>query len=77
MKHHIPNLDLIRAAAIIMVVVYHTVQWLPSKPEWVLLLSEPGKYGVNLFFALSGFLVEVSTFRKWASVDMWIITGSS
>ena len=29
----IPNLDLVRAVAILMVVAYHVVQWLPVKPS--------------------------------------------
>ena len=68
----IPDLDLIRATAILMVVGYHVVQWLPAKPKWLLLLTNPGQYGVNLFFALSGFLVGSLYFRermKYGNVD--------
>jgi peptidoglycan/LPS O-acetylase OafA/YrhL len=53
----IPNLDLIRAIAIVMVLIYHTVQRIPIKPDIVSFLSQPGQYGVELFFVLSGFLV--------------------
>lgn len=68
----IPNLDLIRAAAIVMVLFYHTVQWLPAKPQVISFLSQPGQYGVELFFALSGFLVGGLYFNEFlarSSVD--------
>jgi peptidoglycan/LPS O-acetylase OafA/YrhL len=48
---------MIRAIAIIMVLLFHTIQWLPEKPDLLWILAKPGKYGVDLFFALSGFLV--------------------
>jgi peptidoglycan/LPS O-acetylase OafA/YrhL len=60
----IANLDLLRATAILMVVAYHVVQWLPIKPKWLIYLANPGQYGVNLFFALSGFLVGSLYFRE-------------
>jgi len=68
----IPDLDLIGATAILMVVGYHVVQWLPAKPQWLLMVTNPGQYGVNLFFALSGFLVGSLYFRermKYGNVD--------
>jgi peptidoglycan/LPS O-acetylase OafA/YrhL len=65
----IPNLDLVRAVAILMVVAYHVVQWLPVKPKWLVFLSTPGQYGVNLFFALSGFLVGSLYFREKQNFD--------
>lgn len=56
-KKHIANLDLIRAIAILMVLFYHIVQWIPNQPKWLISLTDPGEYGVQLFFVLSGFLV--------------------
>ena len=64
MDKRIANLDLLRATAILMVLAYHVVQWLPMKPKWLVFLSQPGQYGVNLFFALSGFLVGGLYFRE-------------
>ena len=64
MDKRIANLDLLRTTAILMVVAYHVVQWLPMKPKWLVFLSQPGQYGVNLFFALSGFLVGGLYFRE-------------
>jgi peptidoglycan/LPS O-acetylase OafA/YrhL len=57
MKKNISNLDLIRVIAIVMVLVYHCVLWLPEKNNFIWLISRSGKYGVDLFFALSGFLI--------------------
>jgi peptidoglycan/LPS O-acetylase OafA/YrhL len=53
----VSNLDLVRAAAIVMVLFFHTVEWLPVHPAFIDFLVEPGKFGVDLFFVLSGLLV--------------------
>jgi peptidoglycan/LPS O-acetylase OafA/YrhL len=63
----IPNLDLIRGTAIAMVLVFHSVQFLPSKPGLIWALSKPGHYGVELFFVLSGYLIGILYFRELAS----------
>ena len=60
----IPNLDLVRAVAILMVVAYHVVQWLPVKPKWLVFLSTPRHYGVNLFW----FSISSSNLRSCAFV---------
>lgn len=50
-------LDLIRTIAIVMVVFSHTIQMLPSVYPWIKEFAEFGKYGVDIFFVLSGFLI--------------------
>ena len=64
MKRHIANLDLIRAIAILMVMFYHIVQWIPNQPRFMIFITDPGEYGVQLFFVLSGFLVGGLYFRE-------------
>jgi len=51
------NLDLTRACAILMVVIYHTIQMLPQKNSVLWQFVQAGRYGVDLFFVLSGFLI--------------------
>jgi peptidoglycan/LPS O-acetylase OafA/YrhL len=54
----IANLDLIRAAAIVAVVIYHTVQMM-DRDGFIAIAkyTHVGQYGVDLFFVLSGFLI--------------------
>ena len=56
MNHHpdrMPGLDLLRAIAIVWVMLYHVSSYGPRLPAWV----EFGWMGVDLFFVLSGFLI--------------------
>jgi peptidoglycan/LPS O-acetylase OafA/YrhL len=58
-----PELDVIRGIAILMVMVYHGFYWrveLSRFPRWEKILMTSawsGRLGVNLFFVLSGFLI--------------------
>lgn len=57
MQRRDPNLDLLRASAILMVIIHHlAVVWdLPVK--FLRSLTDLGGYGVDLFFVLSGWLI--------------------
>lgn len=61
LTHHLPALDGIRGLAVLWVIAHNTTDLLgapPSGPYHLLaLLANPGWVGVQLFFALSGFLV--------------------
>ena len=60
----LPGLDLIRAAAISWVLIYHgSLLGLTSKDDW---LVANGWMGVDLFFVLSGFLIAGQLLRPWA-----------
>ena len=52
-----PNLDLLRATAIGLVIVYHVVQMWPTPLNTLRKYTALGAYGVDLFFVLSGWLV--------------------
>ena len=52
-----PNLDLLRALAIVMVIVFHlSVMW-PVRRDFVSRWGSLGEHGVTLFFVLSGWLI--------------------
>ncbi|MEB3202753.1 MAG: acyltransferase [Synechococcus sp.] len=53
----IPNLDLARAFAILVVVCGHAGNWVEQIPDKIRFILYAGQYGVELFYALSGYLV--------------------
>lgn len=53
----IENLDLLRAFAILIVVYFHSVQMIFGEFIIDKALFNLGKFGVNVFFVLSGFLI--------------------
>jgi peptidoglycan/LPS O-acetylase OafA/YrhL len=60
-RGHIANLDILRGCAILLVLLYHSFV-LPFHPQlpiadWTASLARFGRYGVHLFFVLSGFLI--------------------
>ena len=66
------NLDLLRATAIVLVLVYHVVGMWPVEQPVVQRIAVLGKHGVDLFFVLSGFLIGGLYFRElrqWGRVD--------
>ena len=65
--HRNRNLDLIRAVAISMVLVFHGVQMSPTPMPWLTPITAYGAYGVDLFFVLSGWLIGGLYWRERAS----------
>ena len=51
------NLDLLRATAILSVVIFHTLQFVDQYNPIVAKYIHLGSYGVDLFFVLSGYLI--------------------
>jgi peptidoglycan/LPS O-acetylase OafA/YrhL len=56
-RERFPALDLLRALAVLLVLLYHGAHYLPEAPSALRLVLETGWNGVYLFFVLSGFLV--------------------
>lgn len=61
-RAHMPELDSVRGIAILLVVLFHGMappvhRELCPSGRWLLILSQYGWVGVNLFFVLSGFLI--------------------
>jgi peptidoglycan/LPS O-acetylase OafA/YrhL len=61
------GLDLLRALAIIMVLLYHYRMF--GHPEWVDDYARFGWTGVDLFFVLSGFLISKQLFQQIKSAN--------
>jgi peptidoglycan/LPS O-acetylase OafA/YrhL len=72
------NLDLLRAAAIFLVLIHHSIQMSPITTPAIARFAFYGQHGVDLFFVLSGWLIgrlywnecehfgRVELFRFWA-----------
>lgn len=63
----IPNLNLIRAFAILTIVFSHASNWTPNLPSSISYIIYSGQVGVELFFALSGYLIGSSLLKEYAS----------
>lgn len=63
----IPNLNLIRAFAILTIVFSHASNWTPNLPPSISYIIYSGQVGVELFFALSGYLIGSSLLKEYAS----------
>ena len=66
MRNRDANLDLLRATAIIMVLVYHVTQRWPVPLPRLYSITRYGEYGVDLFFVLSGWLIGGLLWREQA-----------
>lgn len=64
LKQRIPNLDLVRAFAIILVIYYHVTQMLVGDLFTNRTLFYFGHHGVTIFFVLSGFLIGGIYYKK-------------
>ncbi len=62
-KEKLVGLDFLRALAITMVLFFHILVLFPH-PEWLASVAKFGWIGVDLFFALSGFLIASQLFVK-------------
>lgn len=66
------NIQILRAVAAVMVVLFHVVLWLPQPSGAAPLIHQIfhswGKSGVDLFFVISGFVIMLSQARKPRSV---------
>jgi peptidoglycan/LPS O-acetylase OafA/YrhL len=59
-----PNLDLLRAIAILLVLIFHTTGDLAAAGPATKYVTEIGAFGVDLFFVLSGWLIGGLWFRE-------------
>ena len=60
-----PNLDLLRAIAIAIVVLFHIGARWPFPRPWLVAATAFGERGVDLFFVLSGWLIGGLLWREW------------
>ena len=63
LKNNLFGLDFLRSLAIILVLLFHNVVLFPH-PEWINRVGKFGWIGVDLFFALSGFLIASKLFEQ-------------
>ncbi len=75
---HMPSLDSIRGAAILLVLMFHgfgSYAWTPMLgPFWGSLAARvvaSGRFGVNVFFVLSGFLITTLLFKARERPDFY------
>jgi peptidoglycan/LPS O-acetylase OafA/YrhL len=61
------SIDLLRGLSILLVILQHLNESLPLGFNSVLLSS--GYHGVIIFFVISGFLITVTSLKKWGTLD--------
>lgn len=69
MNRRLPGLDLLRAVAIVWVMLYHLASYGVSLPAFV----NFGWMGVDLFFVLSGYLIGWQLLKPytWGQQPLW------
>jgi peptidoglycan/LPS O-acetylase OafA/YrhL len=73
--NHFGALDGLRAVSILLVILHHTARW---ESKLVSTLQHNGRYGVSLFFVISGFLICTLFLReqtKTGKIDLWKFYG--
>lgn len=70
---HVPQLDSLRALAVIGVLISHF--GLANQLEWLAILLPWGHFGVRLFFVLSGFLITRILLERRAAIQAGIQTS--
>ena len=71
---YFPNVNFLRAAAALLVLVYHVVElgpWPAFPTDGVFLLFRVGWVGVDLFFVISGFVIGLSAIRLYRDGDRY------
>lgn len=69
---YFPNINLLRAFAALLVVVYHVIElgpWPDFPTSGALLTFRAGWVGVDLFFVISGFVIGLSAIRLYREGD--------
>ena len=66
MKEQIKGLDFLRGIAALAVVIFHfgNAALLTLKPNYLTEVSSYGKYGVQIFFVISGFIIPYSMYKS-------------
>lgn len=73
--NHFGALDGLRAVSILLVILHHSAHW---QSKLVTTLQYNGRYGVSLFFVISGFLIctlFLRERRKTGKIELWKFYG--
>lgn len=62
----------LRALAAMLVVYYHATQMVHERLDKGAAIFESGQAGVDIFFAISGFVMVVTTHRHWGMCGQWL-----
>lgn len=62
----------LRGLAAMLVVYYHATQMVHERLDKTAGIFESGQAGVDIFFAISGFVMVVTTHRHWGRAGQWL-----